>query len=73
MSELKPFEERVYYAIKDYWAEHGTAPSEIDLLEATKTSSNSYMGRTIKNLHEKGYISKRENIARSTRIIKELL
>ena len=65
---MTPKQKKVLDFIKDYWAENGYAPSYRDIGEGMRMKSMSHVFSMVKQLHERGYITKMKERARSIKV-----
>ncbi len=65
---MTPKQKRVLDYIKGYWAENGYAPSYRDIADGTGMKSMAHVFSMVKQLHERGFITKMSERARSIRV-----
>ena len=70
MNDLTPIQKRVYYIIKDFIDKNGYSPSYREIGKLNGNNSVATVWFHMKNLRNKGYISYKDGVNRTVRIIK---
>ncbi len=65
---MTPRQAETLSIVRNYWADHGYAPSYDEIREALKAKSKSSVASLVGCLVERGYLTKTKGLARSLRL-----